>query len=88
MQMTAHAETRSIQRSVPHDIIETILVYGRPVHSRGALSVAMDRRALELAASELERRDLVRLERYRGVYVVADGAVVVTVARPTRRRRR
>jgi len=93
MQLTAHARARSIQRSVPHHVVETIVDFGRPTHSRGALSIVLDRQALALAASELDCRDVIRLERYLGVYVIADGAAVITVARsirhrPTRRQRR
>ncbi|MCC5993944.1 MAG: hypothetical protein JJT99_15635 [Rhodobacteraceae bacterium] len=88
MHMTAHANTRAIQRSVPQDVVETIFAYGRPSHSRGALSVQMDREAIALAASELGSKRASRLERYRGVYLIAEGDHVITVARPKRRHRR
>lgn len=88
MQMTAHANTRATQRAVPQDVVETIYAYGRPSHSRGALSIQMDREGISLAASELGKKRASRLERYRGVYLITKGDHIITVARAKRRQRR
>ncbi len=88
MRLTAHAEIRSTQRSVPHDIIDKIFVYSRPAHSRGALSILMDKEAFALAADELDKHEVNRLKRYRGVFVIVHGEIVITVARSKRRQRR
>ncbi|RME66742.1 MAG: hypothetical protein D6781_14595 [Verrucomicrobia bacterium] len=85
MQLTRHAEQRLAQRCLPKDVVATIFEYGSERHSKGALSLTLDREAIELAADG-DRALLQRLARYRGVYlIVGDRERVITAARRSRR---
>lgn len=82
---TNHAVARSIERNLPEHILSTIWAYGSPRPSRGALSLTLDTRSIELAAED-DRARLIDLERYRGAYViVGDDDRLITAARRTRR---
>ena len=85
MRMTRHATGRCTQRCLPADILRLIQAYGRPIHSRGALSIMLDDATINLIAeSDLRRRQV--LSRYRGVFIVeSPTGSVITVARRTRR---
>lgn len=87
MRMTRHATERLAQRNLPLDVLRLIQSYGKPVHSRGALSLMLDDGTLDLIAEgDLRRRQA--LTRYRGVYLVeSDNGKVITAARRTRRQR-
>ena len=88
MRLTHHADRRRAQRTLPLDVLSTICAYGSPRHSKGAVSLTLDGRAIALAAED-DRRLSTDLERYRGTYViVGDGDRIVTAARRTRRFRR
>ncbi|PRX27136.1 hypothetical protein SAMN05216257_1169 [Meinhardsimonia xiamenensis] len=85
MQLTRHAEQRLQDRCLPRDVVATIYAYGSFRHARGAVSLMLDREAIDLAA-EGDRRRRNRLERYCGAYViVGDGETIITAARRTRR---
>ena len=88
MRMTHHATERRSQRNLPMDILRLIQSYGEPVHSRGALSLMLDRETLDLIAEgDLRRRQ--SLSRYRGVYLIeSSNGTVITAARRTRRHHR
>lgn len=85
MQMSHHAAIRSRERRLPSHILQTICEYGAERHSRGALSLTLDRASIALAADGNPARAC-ELDRYRGAYVVlSDAGVIITVARRTRR---
>lgn len=85
MRLTRHAIRRSQQRGIPSDILSTIYAFGSAKHAEGALSLTLDKTAIELA-SEDDRTTQKRLESYRGCYVIlGDGETGVTVARRRRR---
>lgn len=88
MRMTRHATERRSQRNLPMDVLRLIQSYGEPIHSRGALSLMLDRKTLDLIAEgDLRRRQ--SLSRYRGAYLIeSHNGTVITVARRTRRHRR
>ncbi len=86
MEMTQHASERCAQRGIPKDIVETIWFYGTEKSARGAVSLTLDRAAIDLAAED-DRHFRAKLENYRGAYVIAAGAKVITTARQTRRYR-
>ena len=85
MQLTEHTRTRGTERNLPGHILSTIWAYGSPRPSRGAVSLTLDARSIELAAED-DRARRIQLERYRGAYViVGDGDRLITAARRTRR---
>ena len=85
MHLSNHANHRHIQRNLPLHVISTIYAYGSPRHSKGAVSLTLDGRAIALAAEDNHRLSN-DLTRYRGTYVVVgDGDRIVTVARRDRR---
>lgn len=88
MILTGHAERRAIQRAVPREVIFAISAYGSTSHSRGALTLSLDREALALASCELRKKDFIKLERHSDVYIIEDGDSIITVARKARRFRR
>ncbi len=88
MHLTAHASARSLQRNLPLAAIAAAYDYGSISYHRGAIALRLDRRALELAGDDLPSPQSRALARYRGVFVVADGAQIITAARATRRRNR
>lgn len=86
--MTHHAKRRSTHRNLPVNILQLIQDFGRPVHSRGALSLTLDDETLHLIA-EGDRRRRQALSRYRGAYIIESyQGIIITVARRTRRMRR
>ena len=87
MELTQHAIDRATQRAVPWNVVSTIYAYGSPSFHRGALALRLDREALELARDDLPSADASELDRYRGLYIVVADITVLTVARPSRRRR-
>ncbi len=87
MLLSCHAKFRAQQRGIPEHIVELICAYGRPSHARGALSLSLDEDALNRAAEDMSHKSVVRLARFRDVYVIEDGATVITVARAKRRHR-
>jgi hypothetical protein len=88
MRLSRHAQSRSIQRSLPLDVLKVIHAYGSPCHSRGALSLQLDKETIHLAA-ENNRRKRAKLERYRGTYIIiGTDDIVVTAVRRTRHYRR
>ena len=88
MRLTHHADLRRIQRRLPPDVVSTIYDYGSTAHAHGAVCLTLDARSIALA-SESDRRNRAKLERYQGAYiVVGDGEAVLTVARRRRRFRR
>lgn len=86
MELTKHARQRAAQRSVPEPVVAAIYAYGASYSTRGCTGLRLDRTAIELAADELPPKELARLRRFHGVYLVASGAAVVTVVRATARR--
>jgi hypothetical protein len=85
MEMTRHADMRRLQRCVPLPILETISAYGTAHHTGGALSLSLDRKAIDQAVYD-NRHLRSELERYSGVYLVlGKNERVVTVARSRRR---
>lgn len=86
MELTKHARQRAAQRSVPETVIAAIYAYGASYNARGCTGLKLDRVSIELAADELSPRELARLRRFHGVYLITSGATVVTVARETARR--
>lgn len=87
MFLTFHAEQRATQRAIPAKVISAIHAYGSPSYHRGALALRLDHEALELAEDDLPPRLGRDLRRYRGVFAIVSGATLITVVRPTRRRR-
>ena len=85
--MTKHAIERSLRRGIPMDVVSAIYSYGTPTHSRGALALRLDRKAIELAQDDLPANIGRKLSRYRGAYIIADTATAITVARSLRRYR-
>lgn len=86
MELTAHAQQRASQRAVPLPVVHAIYSYGVAYASRGATGLRLDRRSLDLAADELAPREVERLRRFTGAFVITNGARVITVARASRRR--
>jgi hypothetical protein len=86
MRLSQHAMHRAIQRSIPVSVIEAIFDFGTDYASRGGTGLRLDRLALVLASDALPSAEVDRLRRYVGVYLIASGDCVVTVARATRRR--
>ena len=85
MQLTKHAAARMVQRNFSAHVVEAILTYGKSQFVRGAESVILDRKALELVAAD-DLRLAINLERYRGAYVVVgDEGQIITAARRCRR---
>lgn len=88
MHLTRHAERRRIERSLPSRILRVIYDYGSPRPSRGAVSLTLDARAIDLAAED-NRRRRIDLQRFRGAFIiVGEGERIATAARRTRRFRR
>lgn len=86
MQLTYHASQRSSQRHIPAAVVAAIYDFGTDYASRGATGLRLDRRAIDLAADELEPYQIERLRRFSGTYIIADGAHVITVAHAIRRK--
>jgi hypothetical protein len=86
MHLSQHATHRANQRSIPVAVIEAIFDFGTDYLSKGLIGFRLDRRAIDLAAGVLPATEVDRLRRYKGVYLIAAGDCVVTVARATRRR--
>lgn len=84
MFLSQHATRRAIQRSIPAAVIEAIFNFGTDYPARGLIGLRLDRYALDLAADVLTATEVNRLRRYTGVYLIAAGDRVVTVARATR----
>lgn len=78
--------SRAAQRSIPVAVIEAIFDFGTDYASRGLIGLRLDRHALALAADEMLPREVERLRRYFGAYIIASGDCVVTVANANRRR--
>jgi hypothetical protein len=78
--MTKHAIERSLERGIPMDVVSAIYSYGTPSHSRGALALRLDGKAIELAQDDLPTNIGRKLPRYRGAYIIADAATAITVA--------
>ncbi len=72
--LTRHATVRMIYRSIPPEVIESVIEYGRVVYTRGAMIHAIGRKEVERYRQE-EDIDLSDCE---GVQVVCstDGAVL------------
>lgn len=88
MRLTHHADRRRTQRSLPMDVLSSIYAFGSEVHSKGLISLTLDRRSISLATED-DRRHRAELERYLGTYIiVGDGESIVTAARRRRRFRR
>ena len=85
MHLSQHATHRAIQRSIPVSVIEAIFDFGTDYAARGLTGLRLDRHALDLAADTLTAPEFDRLRRYAGVYLIAAGDRVVTVARASRR---
>ncbi|PPB80353.1 hypothetical protein LV82_02228 [Albidovulum inexpectatum] len=85
MQLSRHAKKRLSQRCLPKNVLRTIFEYGSERHSKGAISLTLDREAIELAADG-DRRVVQKLEPFCGAFlIVSDGEKVITAARRTRR---
>jgi hypothetical protein len=88
MQITRHAEQRSIQRNIPREVMEAVYAYGSARHVRGAESLTYDRNSHELACDGDSRLNH-RYKSYIGVFViVGEDSKIVTVARSNRRFRK
>ena len=87
MQLSYHARFRAQQRGIPEYVVDLICAYGRPSHTRGALSLSLDEESLDRAAEDLTHDRVARLAQFRDVYAIEDGATVITVARAKRRHR-
>lgn len=88
MRLTTHADLRRNCRRIPVEVLSTIYDFGAAAHAKGAVSLTLDARSIELA-SDGDRRRRSTLERYCGAYlIVGDGESIVTVARRRRRFRR
>ena len=88
MLLSHHAKIRAQQRGIPEHIVALICAYGRPLHVRGALSLSLDEDALNRAAEDMPPDSVSRLARFRNVYVIEDGATVITVAHAKQRYRK
>lgn len=71
--MTRHATERMAQRGIPSEVVDTVIGYGRAVHTRGAVIHAVGRKEVERF-----RRDGIDLSDCEGVQVVCStrGAIV------------
>lgn len=79
--LTAHAQTRLQQRSIPDDAVQTLLAYGNTRRRGGADVYYLDKRARSRVASALGRERFQRIERALDSYlVVADDGSVITAA--------
>jgi hypothetical protein len=86
MQLTHHARQRAAQRSVPLEVIEAVYAYGECYSSQGCTGLRLSRKAIALAADDLPPSKIERLRRFHGTYVIASGAMIVTVAHAKQRR--
>jgi len=84
MLLSKHAEIRCAQRGFPKDVVATILAFGSEKPAKGAVSLVLDKSAIELAV-ENNRHQIARLERYRGAYAITSGNRLITVAHGKRR---
>ena len=79
--LTAHAQTRLQQRSIPHDAVETLLAYGNTKRRGGADDADLDKRTRSRVAGALGRERFQRIEKALDSYlVVADDGSVITAA--------
>lgn len=86
MHMTQHAQERCAQRAFPMDVVATIIAFGSEKPATGAISLVLDKAAIELAVED-DRHARSRLERYRGAYIITAGEKIITVAHGLRRYR-
>lgn len=86
MRLTVHAELRSQQRAISPALIELVREYGSSTPARhGCTRYLFDRHSIALA-SEGDRRLSARLERHRGIWLVAGpDDQIVTVGHQTHR---
>ena len=87
--LTYHGAIRSQQRGIPMDAVAALLEYGKPRHTRGCISYAMDQRSRHRALAELGESQYRVIEKWLNCYAVIspDGALL-TAAFRTRRARR
>jgi hypothetical protein len=83
LRLTAHAQTRLAQRSIPASAVALVSFLGIDVEG----GFMMRRKDAEEVASRLERVAK-QIRQCAGLRVVADGGTVVTAYRPAARRRR
>jgi len=75
--LTKHATERMAHRSIPSEVIETVIEFGREVHTRGAVIHAIGRKEVEQY-----RRENIDLSDCEGVQVVCSmEGTVLTVYR-------
>jgi hypothetical protein len=83
---THHSEVRSQQRSIPAEVIDTLLAYGEQRRRGGADIYFLDRQARSRAANALGPSRYRKLERALDSYLVmADDGQLINIAHRYRR---
>ncbi len=83
-----HARVRRQQRGIPPVVVDWVVGYGRATRKDDATVFSLDKPARRRLARDLGELAYRRIEDLLDVYVVlADGGVVVTVAKRCRRAR-
>lgn len=88
MNLTAHAQARCQQRSIPPLVREWLVAYGSEVRSHGATKRFFDRAARRRLAASVGAEVVDRMGDLLNHYLVEDGPVVITAGIRTRRIRR
>ena len=83
--LSKHAQKRSQQRSIPREVIELILRYGKRRYHRGANIHLMDKTSIRRARTQMGVSYKQLEEKMRKCYIVMDEDRVITVAHRTGR---
>ncbi len=83
--LSKHAQKRSQQRSIPREVIELILRYGKRRYHRGANIHLMDKKTLHWARTHMGTSYKRLEEKLRKCYLVVIDGEVITIAHRTGR---
>ena len=80
--LTNHAEARIQQRGIKHQMVNLVFEFGECQPCKGGVySYFLTRRSIRKARLSVSKKELLMLEKQRGLYLVADdGGVVITAA--------
>jgi hypothetical protein len=88
MNFSNHAVDRCRERGIPEALVDVVLRYGKPEYHRGKEIFVLDKRGRREALRYLGSLYKGSERALKGIYVVADGDTVVTVARQTAHHKR